>query len=92
MVECNLAKVEVAGSNPVSRSTYCSTKSGRIMISNLYSPLAQSVEQVTVNHLVLGSSPRWGAKKIRRLQDFLVGAFSVYAPYCAKTVLIADFA
>ena len=48
------------------------------MISNLYSPLAQLVEQVTVNHLVLGSSPRWGAKQNRHLQDFLVGAFSVF--------------
>ena len=39
------------------------------MISKLYSPLAQSVEQVTVNHLVLGSSPRWGAKQNKGLAD-----------------------
>ena len=29
-----------------------------------YSPIAQSVERVTVNHDVVGSSPTWGAKKI----------------------------
>ena len=28
-----------------------------------YSPIAQSVERVTVNHDVVGSSPTWGAKK-----------------------------
>ncbi len=33
----------------------------------LYSPVAQSVEQVAVNHLVRGSSPRWGANKFREL-------------------------
>ena len=27
------------------------------------SPVAQSVEQMAVNHLVRGSSPRWGAKQ-----------------------------
>ena len=30
-----------------------------------YSPIAQSVERVTVNHDVVGSSPTWGAKKLR---------------------------
>jgi hypothetical protein len=30
-----------------------------------HSPVAQSVEQVAVNHLVRGSSPRWGANKSR---------------------------
>ena len=29
----------------------------------IYSPIAQSVERVTVNHDVDGSSPSWGAKK-----------------------------
>jgi hypothetical protein len=33
------------------------------MISNSYSPVAQSVERVAVNHHVRGSSPRWGAIK-----------------------------
>ena len=28
-----------------------------------YSPIAQSVERVTVNHDVVGSSPTWGARK-----------------------------
>lgn len=48
MVECNLAKVDVAGSNPVSRSIFFSPPEG---------PLAQSVEQVTLNHKVGGSTP-----------------------------------
>ena len=30
---------------------------------SLCSPVAQSVERVTVNHHVRGSSPRWGAKR-----------------------------
>ena len=30
-----------------------------------YSPIAQSVERVTVNHDVVGSSPTWGAKKMK---------------------------
>ncbi len=45
MVECNLAKVDVAGSNPVSRSIL------------FFGPLAQLVEQVTLNHKVGGSIP-----------------------------------
>ena len=35
-----------------------------------YSPIAQSVERVTVNHDVVGSSPTWGAKKNRAEQKF----------------------
>ena len=31
----------------------------------IYSPIAQSVERVTVNHDVVGSSPTWGAKKMK---------------------------
>ena len=31
----------------------------------IYSPIAQSVERVTVNHDVVGSSPTWGAKELR---------------------------
>ncbi len=30
-----------------------------------HSPVAQSVEQVAVNHWVRGSSPCWGAKQIQ---------------------------
>jgi hypothetical protein len=36
----------------------------QIIWSN-YSPIAQSVEQVAVNHLVDGSSPSRGAKKFK---------------------------
>ena len=35
----------------------------------VYSPIAQSVERVTVNHDVVGSSPTWGAKKIETGQS-----------------------
>ena len=34
-----------------------------------HSPIAQSVEQVTVNHWVGGSSPSRGASKIKALQQ-----------------------
>ena len=40
-----------------------------------YSPIAQSVERVTVNHDVVGSSPTWGASKTpvyESMQVFLV--------------------
>ena len=43
----------------------------------LYSPLAQLVEQVTVNHLVRGSSPRRGANKKRDLASLLNPFFCV---------------
>ena len=36
----------------------------REVLAFVYSPIAQSVERVTVNHDVVGSSPTWGAKKI----------------------------
>jgi hypothetical protein len=45
VVECNLAKVDVASSNLVSRSIF------------IFGPLAQPVEQVTLNHKVGGSKP-----------------------------------
>ncbi len=38
----------------------------------IYSPVAQSVEQMAVNHLVRGSSPCWGARQIKA-QPILVG-------------------
>ena len=44
LVERRLAKAEVAGSSPVSRSTE-------------YAPLAQLVEHLTLNQGVQGSSP-----------------------------------
>ena len=34
------------------------------------SPIAQLVEQMTVNHWVAGSSPAWGASRIRHLAPF----------------------
>ena len=37
----------------------------REVLAFVYSPIAQSVERVTVNHDVVGSSPTWGAKKKR---------------------------
>ena len=48
VVECNLAKVDVAGSNPVSRSILILLRAG---------PLAQLVEQETLNLKVAGSTP-----------------------------------
>ena len=46
LVECHLAKVVVAGSNPVPRST-----------NSVNGSIAQLVEQVTLNHWVQGSNP-----------------------------------
>ena len=37
----------------------------REVLAFIYSPIAQSVERVTVNHDVVGSSPTWGAKKMK---------------------------
>ena len=37
----------------------------REVLAFVYSPIAQSVERVTVNHDVVGSSPTWGAKKMK---------------------------
>ena len=39
------------------------------------SPVAQSVEQVAVNHLVRGSSPRWGAIIIKATFQTKSGLF-----------------
>ena len=36
------------------------------------SPIAQLVEQMTVNHWVAGSSPAWGASRILASATFLV--------------------
>ena len=47
LVECHLAKVVVAGSSPVPRST-------KTMVNG---SIAQLVEQVTLNHWVQGSNP-----------------------------------
>ena len=41
----------------------------REVLAFVYSPIAQSVERVTVNHDVVGSSPTWGAKKIETGQS-----------------------
>ena len=38
----------------------------REVLAFVYSPIAQSVERVTVNHDVVGSSPTGGAKLIYR--------------------------
>ena len=57
MVECNLAKVDVAGSNPVSRSIFVFDGMGVTARVCGSGPLAQLVEQVTLNHKVVGSTP-----------------------------------
>ena len=50
MVECHLAKVVVEGSSPLARS-----KHGVVEAVN--GSIAQLVEQVTLNHWVVGSNP-----------------------------------
>ena len=44
----------------------------REVLAFVYSPIAQSVERVTVNHDVVGSSPTWGAKNNSRSNDLLL--------------------
>ena len=44
----------------------------------VYSSIAQLVEHMTVNHVVPGSSPGWGAKKIK---GFYKGAFYISKEY-----------
>ena len=57
-----------------------------IILSSVYSSLAQSVERMTVNHDVAGSSPAGGAM-LRRAFRFAVFLFYYYARYHSYTVL-----
>ena len=50
MVECHLAKVVVEGSSPLARSIFG-------VVEAVNGSIAQSVEQVTLNHWVVGSNP-----------------------------------
>jgi hypothetical protein len=59
--------------------------------NNRSSPVAQSVEQMAVNHRVRGSSPRWGAKNnegltIRRLTPLALNDY--LCRYIADFLLI----
>ena len=47
-------------------------------VNLIYAPLAQLVEQLTLNQWVLGSSPRWCTTKIPRKK--LRGIFYCYFP------------
>ena len=40
-------------------------------VNLIYAPLAQLVEQLTLNQWVLGSSPRWCTKKSRLGKPFM---------------------
>ena len=53
----------------------------REVLAFVYSPIAQSVERVTVNHDVVGSSPTWGAKKIETGQKFCLYFFRINEMY-----------
>ena len=50
----------------------------REVLAFVYSPIAQSVERVTVNHDVVGSSPTWGAKKFRTRECAEFFTFSLF--------------
>ena len=64
---------EDKGSEPVLKLT-------KRVENTLYSSLAQSVERMTVNHDVAGSSPAGGAKKFRTREsaEFLLFTFSLF--------------
>ena len=49
-----------------------------------YSSIAQSVERMTVNHDVAGSSPAWGARNRKPVDDVSTGFFVVL---CGRSVL-----
>ena len=50
LVECHLAKVVVEGSSPLARSIHG-------VVEAVNGSIAQLVEQVTLNHWVVGSNP-----------------------------------
>ncbi|SJM94091.1 hypothetical protein CRENPOLYSF1_50117 [Crenothrix polyspora] len=56
----------VIGYEPIGRE-FESLRARQLRVKN-NSPVAQQVEQVTVNHLVGGSSPSGGAKQIKGLE------------------------
>ena len=47
----------------------------REVLAFVYSPIAQSVERVTVNHDVVGSSPTWGASKRKKIRKGVSSVF-----------------
>ena len=47
----------------------------REVLAFKYSPIAQSVERVTVNHDVVGSSPTWGASKGKKIRECVSSFF-----------------
>ena len=51
---------------------------------SVYSSIAQSVERMTVNHDVAGSSPAWGARNRKLVDDVSTGFFVVL---CGRSVL-----
>ena len=50
-----------------------------------YSPIAQLVEQLTVNQLVAGSSPARGAKKIYAVFDSFLFEFKIFKSFSFST-------
>ena len=64
MVERRLAKANVAGPNPVSRST----DNNATTRCYYFAPLAQLVEQLTLNQRAQGSSP-WRCTKTKRASN-----------------------
>ncbi len=58
-------------------------KKNRIVF--FYSPIAQLVEQLTVNQLVAGSSPARGAKKIYAVFDSFLFEFKIFKSFSFST-------
>ena len=56
----------------------------REVLAFVYSPIAQSVERVTVNHDVVGSSPTWGARKSSCSKEQEL--FQLYSPSASDIV------
>ena len=80
-------------SNKLSKLSFATDcAAGETFTSFIYSSLAQSVEHMTVNHGVVGSSPTGGAKTKGRSQDLpFVLAFFVWFYAKAPSPPKADY-
>ena len=58
------------------------------LMDRLYSPVAQLVEQVAVNHLVGGSSPSRGASEFKDFGDIAQVLFYLEFPFVNKLLIV----
>ena len=83
LVEPRIVIPAVAGSSPVVHPTHQGTSRAVRWLSGNYGPLAQLVEQLTLNQLVVGSIPTRPTPLECTLQ---------FGSYCARRTTIAAWA